>query len=170
MTRPVRSCAALGAAVALAVAASVGRPAAAPAAPTAPTTHATRTAPPVRAAANGPACSAPASGYRACLAAKWDVDHDGVVSRVLARVTLLERVKRCSAHGTRRVTAHRGAKRLGRLRASATCAKGVVRWRTTFTRAGSKGWTLHRGDTLRITWGGTDASASVELGRPRAKT
>jgi hypothetical protein len=143
MSRPASLLAAAGAALAVALGAS------APA-----------TAKPV------PACAAPASGYRACLHATWDVEHHrAAVSRVRARVALVERVARCRAHGSRRVTAYHGAKRLGSRRATATCAHGVVRWDTTFTRTDSAGWALHKGDVVRTTWGGTDAAATIALVR-----
>ena len=121
------------------------------------------------AAAPAAGCSAPASGYRACLLTNWTVDH-GDVSRVRARVTLLQRVERCAPHGTRRATMHRGSRKLGVMRVRATCSHRVVRWQATFTRTDTTDWTLHKGDVLTLSWGGTDATASVKLtGAPAGK-
>jgi hypothetical protein len=120
----------------------------------------------VPAAAPAAGCPAPASGYRACMLANWTVDH-GVVSRVRATVTLLQRVERCTEHGARRATVHGGSRKLGVMRVKATCSHHVVRWRGTFARADTTDWTLRKGDVLMVSWGGTGAIASVKLtGRP----
>ena len=120
-------------------------------------------------AAPAAGCSAPASGYRACMLANWTVEH-GVVSRVRAKVTLLQRVERCTEHGARRATVHGGSRKLGVMRVKATCSHRVVRWRGTFTRTDTADWTLHKGDVLTVSWGGTDAIASIKLtGGPAKK-
>jgi hypothetical protein len=111
-------------------------------------------------------CPAPESGYRACLNATWSVDDHGAASAVTARVTLLHRVARCAPHGARRVSVWRGDARLHRERATARCSHGVVRWSTRITRDESRDWTLHAGDALRTSWGGTSAAAQVRLRRP----
>ena len=119
--------------------------------------------------AHAAACAAPATGLRACLDARWAVDH-GDVTRVRARVTLLQRVERCKPHGTRRATMHGGSSKLGVMRVAATCSHRVVRWNGTFTRTDTADWTLHKGDVLTVSWGGTDAIASVKLtGGPAKK-
>jgi hypothetical protein len=107
-------------------------------------------------------CPAPATGLRACLDARWSVDH-GEVTRVRAAVTLLQRVPRCSAHGARRAILSSGGERMGTLRARPTCRDGVLRWRTTFTREDTAGWPLQKGDVLELGWSGTQATASVKL-------
>lgn len=110
-------------------------------------------------------CAAPASGYRSCLHAHWTVVH-GDVSGVKARVILVERVARCrGGAGSRRATLERGKHALGSRRAPSTCARGVRRWETTFTRTDTSGWTLRKGDVLRLAWSGTNAVASVTLTR-----
>jgi hypothetical protein len=116
----------------------------------------------VPAAAPAAGCSAPASGYHACMLASWIVDH-GEVSRVRARVTLLLRVERCTERGARRATMHRGTRKLGVMRVRPTCSHRVVRWQGTFTRTDTADWTLHKGDVLMLSWGGTSATASVKL-------
>ena len=118
----------------------------------------------VPATAPAAACPAPSSGHRACLLATWTVDH-GEVSRVRAKVTLLARVERCTEHGARRATLHRGSRKLGVMRVRATCSHRVVRWQGTFTRTDTADWTLHKGDVLMLSWGGTGATASVKLTR-----
>jgi hypothetical protein len=120
----------------------------------------------IPAAAPAAGCSAPASGYRACLLARWTIDH-GVVSRVQAEVTLLQRVERCRRHGTRRATARVGSRKLGVIRVKATCSHRVVRWRSAFTEADTSDWTLRRGDVLTVGWGGTTAVAGVKLTRAK---
>jgi hypothetical protein len=123
----------------------------------------------VPAAAPAAGCPAPASGARACLLAGWTVDH-GEVSRVRARVTLLQRVERCSERGARRATMHGGSRKLGVMRVRATCSHRLVRWQGTFTRTDTADWTLHKGDVLTVSWGGTGAIASVKLtGSPAKK-
>jgi hypothetical protein len=120
----------------------------------------------VPASAPAAACPAPHSGYRACLRAQWNVVQ-GDVSRLKAGVTLVQRAERCSKHGSRRATLRRGSRKLGVMRATASCSNRVVRWHATFTRDDTEDWTLHKGDVLTLSWGGADATATVELtGRP----
>jgi hypothetical protein len=99
---------------------------------------------------------------RACLDARWSVDH-GDVTRVRARATLLERVDHCTPHPARRAIMQHGGTRLGALRTKPVCHRGVVRWQTTFTRTDTAGWELRKGDVLTLGWRGTQAIAAVKL-------
>jgi hypothetical protein len=75
-----------------------------------------------------------------------------------------------SERGTRRATSHGGSRKLGVMRVRATCSHRLVRWQGTFTRTDTADWTLHKGDVLTVSWGGTGAIASVKLtGSPAKK-
>jgi hypothetical protein len=84
---------------------------------------------------------------------------------VRAKVTLLLRVERCTEHGTRRATMRGGSTKLGVMRVKATCSHRLVRWRGTFTRTDTADWPLRKADVLTLSWGGSDATASVRLAR-----